>query len=141
MKNQSRVPTLWGTVLMAMALALSGITWGWCDDAGVGKKIFEAKCAQCHGKDAKGDPKMVKVLKIEPVLVDLTRSDAVKFTDEKIITTVTHGNKKMPKYVGKLTTEEIQSVVKYLRILQSASAGAPAKPAVTPSKTKKKNKK
>src|ERR1700690_1900218 len=66
-----------------------------------GQKIFEGKCAQCHGKDAKGVVKMAKVLKVEPVNVDLTRQDAVKLSPEVMIKTVTEGRKKMPKYKGK----------------------------------------
>ncbi len=89
---------------------------------GDGQKIFEGKCAQCHGKDAKGVVKMAKVLKTEPVEMDLTRADAVKLTDAEIVTTVTNGKKKMPKYKGKLTDEQVQSVVKYLRTIQGSGA-------------------
>ena len=85
-----------------------------------GQKIFIAKCAQCHGKDAKGLPNMAKVLKIEPVNMDLTRAEAVALTDEEVAKTVAAGKNKMPKFKGKLTDKQVQLVVKYLRSLQTA---------------------
>jgi cytochrome c6 len=85
-----------------------------------GQKIFIAKCAQCHGKDAKGLPNMAKVLKVDPGLINLTRAEAVSLTDEAIATIATFGKNKMPKFKGKLTDEQLQQVVKYLRSLQSA---------------------
>lgn len=87
-----------------------------------GQKIFTAKCAQCHGKDAKGLPNMAKVLKVDPVNIDLTRPDAVKLSDEEITKTVTMGKNKMPKFKGKLTADQIQQVAKYLRSLQAAGS-------------------
>jgi len=84
-----------------------------------GQKLFEGKCAQCHGKDAKGVVKMAKVLKVEPSAIDLTREDAVKLTTADKIKTVTEGKKKMPKFKGKFTDEQIQETVKYLESLQT----------------------
>ncbi len=89
-----------------------------------GQKLFESKCAQCHGKDAKGNVKMAKVLKVDPVNVDLTRAAAVTLSTADKIKTVTNGNKKMPKFKGKLTDDEIQTAVKYLESLQANAAGS-----------------
>lgn len=84
-----------------------------------GQKIFEGKCAQCHGKDAKGLAKMAKVLKVDQDKIDLTRPEVVKMTDAEVVKTVNEGNKKMPKFKGKLTDEQIQETIKYLRSLQN----------------------
>jgi len=78
------------------------------------QKIFESKCAQCHGKDGKGVAKMVKVLKVDAAKLDLTREDAVKKTSAESEKIVTNGQKKMPKYKGKLTPTQIHDVVEYL---------------------------
>lgn len=64
--------------------------------------------------------KMAKVLKVEPVAIDLTRDDAVKLTTADKIKIVTGGKKKMPKFNGKLTDEQIQETVKYLETLQTS---------------------
>ena len=107
-------------IFSSLALFLLAFSMAWSEDLAAGKKIFEGKCAQCHGKDAKGVVKMAKVLKVEPVAIDLTRDEAVKLSTEDKIKTVTGGKKKMPKYLGKLTDEQIQQVVKYLESLQGA---------------------
>ncbi|HUO57561.1 MAG TPA: cytochrome c [bacterium] len=85
-----------------------------------GQKLFESKCSQCHGKDAKGVVKMAKVLKVDPAMVDLTQGKAATMTSEDMAKTITNGNKKMPKFKGKLTDGQIQEVVSYLKSLQSA---------------------
>lgn len=87
-----------------------------------GQKLFEGKCAQCHGKDAKGVVKMAKVLKVDPINVDLTRPDAVKLTDEEVTKTLTDGKKKMPSFKAKLTADQIKSVIQYLRTIQGSGA-------------------
>ena len=113
---------LLGEILIGGALSLFLASFVFAADVipQPGQKIFVAKCAQCHGKDAKGLPNMAKVLKVDPVLINLTRAEAVSLTDEAIVTTATFGKNKMPKFKGKLTDEQIQQVVKYLRSLQSA---------------------
>jgi cytochrome c6 len=111
-------------ILASLFLFLSTFALAQSADLPPGQKLFEAKCAQCHGKDAKGSAKMAKVLKVDPSLVDLTRSDAVSLTAEGMEKTVTNGKKKMPKYKGKLTEDQIKSVVEYAKSLQGgASSG------------------
>ena len=108
---------------LAISLALLGFVSAFAADATTppGQKIFEGKCAQCHGKDAKGVAKMAKVLKVDPINVNLTRPEAVTLTSEDIQTTVTNGKNKMPKYKGKLTADQIQQVAEYLKSVQEAS--------------------
>ncbi|HEY5040258.1 MAG TPA: cytochrome c [bacterium] len=120
MKNHLRETIGFFSISFSLVLFLSAFSMGWGGDLAPGQKIFEGKCAQCHGKDAKGMPKMAKVLKVDPMLVDLTRDDAVKLSTEDKVKTVTNGKKKMPKNKGKLTDEQIQQVVKYLESLQGA---------------------
>ena len=87
-----------------------------------GKKLFEGKCTQCHGKDAKGVAKMAKVLKVDPVNVDLTRADAVTLTDQDAAKTISDGKKKMPSFKAKLSADQIKAVIQYLRTIQGAGA-------------------
>jgi len=116
------VRLLVGEVLIgaSLALFLTSFALGADSVPQPGQKIFLAKCAQCHGKDAKGLPNMAKVLKVDAVMIDLTRADAVKLTDDEIIATVTNGKNKMPKFKGKLTADQVQQTAQYLRSLQSA---------------------
>lgn len=122
-KKRSLVAFMLGEGILGLSLAFFLATFAFGADSvpQPGQKIFQAKCAQCHGKDAKGLPNMAKVLKVDPVNIDLTRADAVKLTDEEIVTTITNGKSKMPKFKGKLTAEQVQQIEKYLRSLQSAA--------------------
>jgi len=115
----------------AIFLSLFGFVTAFAlaDDAAAltGQKLFEAKCAQCHGKDAKGAAKMVKVLKVDPSAVNLTAGAAVTATSDELVLTVTNGKKKMPKFKGKLTAEQIKSVVEYVKSLQGSTSSKDGK--------------
>jgi mono/diheme cytochrome c family protein len=121
--NKQTLRVLAGEALIGGALALFLASFAFAADTlpQPGQKIFLAKCAQCHGKDGKGLPNMAKVLKVDPAMINLTQNAAVTMTDDQIATTVTNGNKKMPKFKGKLTADQIQDTIKYLRTLQSAA--------------------
>jgi mono/diheme cytochrome c family protein len=51
-------------------------------------------------------------------LRDLSSPDVQKQSDADLTNIVTNGKDKMPKYDGKLTKDQINSVVKYLRTLK-----------------------
>ena len=106
-------------IFISLFLFLAVITPARSEDPAATKKLFDSKCAQCHGKDAKGVPKMAKVVKVDPALLDLTRADAAKETDESLTKTIAAGKKKMPKFKGKLTDSQTADVLKYIRSLQS----------------------
>lgn len=108
----------WLFLMVGCLVFMAGKSVWSADTVDPGKKIFESKCAQCHGKDAKGLPKMAGVLMVEPALIDLTRADAVKLSFEDKVKIVTTGKNKMLKFKKKLTDEQIQQVVKYVESLQ-----------------------
>ena len=107
-----------------LATLLFTATFAMGDEVSPGQKTFESKCAQCHGKDAKGNVKMAKVIKVDPVNVDLTREDAAKLTADDMAKIVSGGKNKMPKFKGKLTPEQIKQVVDYIKSLQGAKPAA-----------------
>lgn len=109
-------------IFASLFLFLSTFALAQSADLSPGQKLFETKCAQCHGKDAKGVAKMAKVLKVDPTAVDLTSSAAASITSEETTLTVTNGKKKMPKFKGKLTGDQIKSVVDYIKTLQGPGA-------------------
>jgi len=43
-----------------------------------GKAVYDAKCAGCHGKDAKGNPGMAKMFKVDPSALNLTSDEISK---------------------------------------------------------------
>ncbi len=101
-------------ILLSLLLFVTSFALAAGDDSAAGKKIFDTKCAQCHGKDGKGVAKMLKVLKVDAAKIDLTNADASKLSDVEMTKLVTDGKKKMPKYKGKLTATQIQDVLQYL---------------------------
>ena len=79
-----------------------------------GADIFKAKCAGCHGATGAGDTGMGKSLKVK----DLGSAEVQGKSDADLTDTVAKGKKPMPGYEGKLTNDQIQDVVKYLRTLK-----------------------
>jgi mono/diheme cytochrome c family protein len=109
---------------LVIALSLFGFVSAFAADAVTdpNQKLFEGKCAQCHDKDAKGNVKMAKILKVDPIKVDLTRAEAVSLTSDQTEAIVSKGQNKMPKFSAKLTADQIKSIVTYLKTLQAAAA-------------------
>lgn len=117
-------------ILPAAALIFSsGISQA--ADPAAGRKLFEAKCASCHGKDAKGNAAMAKMFKAEPAALNLIDEDTLKKTDADLSDVTDKGRGKMPSYKGKLKPEEISDVLAYLRTL--GGAAPTAAPSASPS--------
>jgi cytochrome c6 len=94
-------------VVLTVAFALSTCF----ADAGAD---YKAKCATCHGPDGKGDTAMGKTMKVK----DLGSAEVQKQSDADVTTIIEKGKKPMPGYEGKLTKEQIDSLVKYVRSLK-----------------------
>ena len=75
---------------------------------------YKAKCATCHGPDGKGDTAMGKSMKVK----DLGSADVQKQSDADLTTIIEKGKKPMPGYEGKLTKDQIDGLVKYVRSLK-----------------------
>src|SRR3954462_10908835 len=86
-----------------------------------GKTLFaKAKCIKCHGEDGKGDTEKGQELKAP----DFTSAAFQKETnDQEMTDTILKGSKNkmlmilMPPYMDKLTREEVQVLVRYVRSL------------------------
>ena len=69
--------------------------------------LFKSKCAMCHGPDGKGKMAGTK---------DLGSAEVQKTSDADLTATITDGKPpKMPAYKGKLTDDQIKSLVAYVR--------------------------
>jgi len=96
-------------VMAVFALIFSTYTF-----ADAGADLFKTKCAACHGATGAGDTTMGKNLKLR----DMGSADVQKQSDDELATIITKGKGKMPAYDGKLTKEQINEVVKYIRTLK-----------------------
>ena len=78
------------------------------------QEIFEQRCAKCHGNDGKAQTRKGRELKAK----DFTRPKFQQHTaDKEIVDTITNGirKRKMPAFKDKLSPEEIQALVGYVR--------------------------
>ncbi|HUK23677.1 MAG TPA: cytochrome c [Terriglobales bacterium] len=85
----------------------------WCLAEG-GADTFKAKCAMCHGADGKGDTAMGKHFGLR----DLGSADVQKQSDAELTTIISKGRKSMPEYGTKLSAEQIDGLVKFIRTLK-----------------------
>jgi cytochrome c5 len=69
--------------------------------------VFQSNCAKCHGKTAEGrhfgGPSLVS-------------TDATAMSADDLRNIVTNGKHRMPKYAGKLTPEEIDTLVTQIKL-------------------------
>jgi mono/diheme cytochrome c family protein len=79
-----------------------------------GADIYTEKCKTCHGADGVGDTPIGKMAKI----ASFKDPSVVKASDADLIAMIKNGKNKMPAYAGKLTDDQITSVVAYIRTLQ-----------------------
>jgi mono/diheme cytochrome c family protein len=103
--------TIMKSVLAVLTFALVFSTGSLAQNA---TDTFKAKCAMCHGADGKGDTAMGKKLGLK----DLGSGDVQKLSDADLTTIITKGKDKMAAYEGKLTKEQIDGLVKFIRTLK-----------------------
>ena len=103
--------TMVRAALMLLAVALFS-SWTFAADSAA--DTFKAKCATCHGADGKGDTAMGKSMKVK----DLGGADVQAMSDADLNAAITKGKKPMPGYEGKLTGDQINDLVKYIRGLK-----------------------
>lgn len=84
-----------------------------------GKKIYEDRCADCHGSKGKGDGPGAADL--DPKPGDLSKSSMNDQSDGALFWKVTEGKKPMPTYKSKLSEEQRWQVVNYVRTLAPKS--------------------
>jgi cytochrome c6 len=78
-----------------------------------GESLFKGKCAMCHGADGSGKTTMGEKLKIP----DLHSADVQKKSDADLKTIIGKGKDKMPGYETKLSKEQVDLLVGFIRDL------------------------
>jgi cytochrome c6 len=99
-----------GMVLLAFGFVLSTSVFA----ADSGADLFKTKCASCHGASGAGDTAMGKSMKLK----DLGSAEVQGMADADLTNVIAKGKKPMPAYEGKLTSDQIQDLVKYVRTLK-----------------------
>ena len=81
-----------------------------------GAAIYRTRCQLCHGETGKGDGPATRA--IQPAPHDVTTTEVQeRLTDGEIFYKITVGKAPMPPMEGKLTDEEIWSLVQFIRSL------------------------
>jgi mono/diheme cytochrome c family protein len=68
----------------------------------------------CHGADGVGETPVGKMAKI----VSFKDPSVVKASDDELRTIIKDGKNKMPSFADKLTDNQVNSLVTYIRTLQ-----------------------
>jgi mono/diheme cytochrome c family protein len=80
-----------------------------------GKELFEKNCAKCHGDDGQAKTFRGKLTHAR----NLTTADFQSNTsDEQIADAIRTGPKAMPSFEKKLSSDEINALVQYVRTLK-----------------------
>jgi mono/diheme cytochrome c family protein len=85
-----------------------------------GQKLFDAKCAQCHGPDGTGNTVVGKAVGAK----NLNSPEAKKLTDAEIYTQIDQGKGNMPPFGGTLNKAQIDSLIPIVREFGKKPAGA-----------------
>ena len=96
-------------VLLAVITML--MTPAFADDAAA---LYKSKCQVCHGADGKGDTPVGKKLGVK----DFHSPEVVKQSDAQLFEITKKGKDKMPAYDGKLTDDQIKSLIKFIHSLK-----------------------
>lgn len=76
------------------------------------KRVFEQRCAKCHGPDGRGQTALGMKLKAPNFTDSGWQKD---ISDERMRESITEGSDDMPPFGGKLSKQEIASLVAHIR--------------------------
>jgi mono/diheme cytochrome c family protein len=105
------IPAMGGFIFLLLVALLLAPATARAADASDGAASFKAKCAMCHGADAAGKTVMGEKLGIK----DLRSSEVQKQSDADLAQIISKGKNKMPAYDGKLSSDQVQNVVAFIR--------------------------
>jgi len=83
------------------------------DELATARVNYAANCEACHGPTGEGG--LVKVDNKQIKVPSLKAEHAVKHTDEQITKMITNGEEAMPSFKDKMSAQEIQDMVRYVR--------------------------
>ena len=99
-------------MMLAVAFLLAATTCVYAQDDAAA--LYKSKCQICHGADGKGDTPMGQKLGVK----DFHSPEVAKESDAELFDAIKKGKGKMSGYDGKLTDDQIKSLVKYIRSLK-----------------------
>ena len=120
-------------LLTAALIAALGASASAADEKPSAEKFYASKCASCHGKDGRGNLKMLKMLRVEAKDLDLLDEKSGPEEDAEFVKAILDGKgKKMPAFKAKLSGLDVADLIKYIHGLKPADAKGTAKEAPKP---------
>lgn len=107
------------SIVVALLGALAVASTAAAADLELGKKVYAAKCASCHGADGKGNAKMAGMLKVN--IPDLSGSAGK--SNAELLKLLAEGKKPMPAFGKSLSKDEMESVLSYAKALVKGTGG------------------
>ena len=83
------------------------------DEFAHAREMYSKNCEACHGPKAEGG--LAKVDNKQIKVPSLKAEHAMKHTDEQLTKMITNGEEAMPSFKNKLTADEINLMVRYIR--------------------------
>jgi len=106
--------TVLATVIVSLFAFLVVASTARAADLAAAKKVYDNRCAKCHGLTGKGDGPKAKTLKKKPR--DYTNTvEMAKLTDAKLKEEILDGKKPMPAFKGKIDDKMVEDLVAYVR--------------------------
>lgn len=102
------------TILKCWALVLAILLTRSAFGATDARTEFKVRCAPCHGAMGAGDTKLGQNLRVR----HLGSPDVQNQSNEELAAIIRNGKGKMPANRGKLTKEQIDELVKFIRTLK-----------------------
>jgi cytochrome c6 len=100
-----------GIITVATAIVLAGMALpAAAEDASA---LYKSKCQACHGADGKPSAAGEKL-----GAKDFHAPDVAKMSDADLVKITKEGKGKMPAYASKLTDDQINDLVKFVRTLK-----------------------
>jgi mono/diheme cytochrome c family protein len=83
------------------------------DEFATARANYQKHCEGCHGPDATGG--LVKVDNKQIKVASMKSEHALKHTDDQLTKMITNGEEEMPPFKDKMSAQEIQDMVRYVR--------------------------
>jgi mono/diheme cytochrome c family protein len=91
------------------------------------RRLFEDKCAECHGDSGKGDGSQAKMYDPKPAdLTDAAHMNSV--SDGELFYKISEGHRPMPAFKKRYSEEQRWQLVLFIRSMAAAPASAPVLP-------------
>ena len=98
--------TFWFRIACFQLLAIAAASAQTADKGLTKNPVFQKNCAKCHGKTAEGrhfgGPSLIS-------------EKTTSMSQDDLRNIITNGRHRMPKYTGKLTSEEIDTLVEQIK--------------------------